>query len=195
MSLALVSQTLRPSTRHSSLVLVSQLLTPCANQSSLALVGLQLTRCAHALQHDVTIPLSVCILYLLISIGCEKCALSFFLPVSSNSIALHLHMDEVMSLSLLFLGITTRAYVIMFWLMVQSMTPIFFDVTLRPWSAVPDNWMDHTAFRRVWRLVLDFSSAHLHLGQRLKMFGSVSVFRLQDFTTRTDTTLSFTATV
>ena len=82
--------------------LVGLLLTLCAYHSSLVLVSQLLTPCAHALQHDVSVSLSVYILFLIISIGFQNSALSFFLPVPSNSTALHLHRSEVMSLSLSF---------------------------------------------------------------------------------------------
>ena len=91
----MVGLLLTPCAHHSSIVLVGLLLTLCAHHSSLILVSQLLTPCAVAFQHDVSFPLSVYILFLLISIS----ALPFFLPVPSNSIALHLHRGEVLSVS------------------------------------------------------------------------------------------------
>jgi len=75
---------------------------------------------------------------------------------------------------------------------IQSTTPVSLDVTLRLWWEARDDWMEHRAFRRVRRLLIDFSTTHLRLAPTSRRFVAITVLPLYASSTRTDTTLPCT---
>jgi hypothetical protein len=128
--------------------------------------------------------LSVYILFLIISIGFQNGALSFFLFIQTLLNFTFTGIKWCLSPTLSRNHNQFSSYC-----GVLGYDTVYLDVTLRLWWEASDDWMERRALRRVERLLIDFSTTHLLLAPTLKMYGALTLLPLYASTTRTDTTL------